>query len=242
MMNHLSSTVAIMRRELAGYFFSPVAYVAMTLFLLASGMLFYADFRTGQPASMRTLFEWMVWLLVFIVPLLCMGLMSQEWATGTIEPLMTAPVDEVSVVVGKFVAAVVVVLVLLAPTGLYVAGLALFARPEYGPIVSGYGGAVLVGVFFVAIGLLCSALTRSAVIAGIATSAVLFGLTIVPWWLGRLAILPQWVRAVIDQLVFARYSDFAKGVINTSHVVFFIGGTVLLLFATVKVIESRRWR
>jgi ABC-2 type transport system permease protein len=234
--------MAILRRELAGYFYSPVAYVAMTLFLLASGLLFYADFRTGQPASMRTLFEWMVWLLVFIVPLICMGLMSQEWASGTVEPLMTAPVDEVSVVLGKFGAAVMVVMILLVPTGLYLLVMAQFSSPDYGPIVSSYAGAALVGVFFVAIGLLCSALTRSQVVAAIGTSTLLFGLTIVPWWLARQAILPWWARAASDQLVFARYSDFAKGVIDTSHVVFFVGGTVLVLFATVKVLESRRWR
>src|SRR6187402_2122358 len=85
----MNRAVTIARREFLGYLFSPIAYVAMTLFLLAAGLLFRKDFEPGQPATMRTIFDWMVWILVGIVPLLCMGLIAQEWATGTIESLMT---------------------------------------------------------------------------------------------------------------------------------------------------------
>ena len=81
----MTRTIAIARRELSSYFYSPIAYVAMVLFLLISGILFWDDFRPGQPVAMRTIFDWMVWLLVFIVPVLCMGLLAQEWAMGTIE-------------------------------------------------------------------------------------------------------------------------------------------------------------
>src|SRR3712207_3154434 len=98
----MQRAAVIAKRELSSYFFSPIAYVAMALFLLASGWAFFEDFKPGQPATMRMIFEWMVWLLVFITPILCMGLLAQEWAAGTIETLMTAPVQETDVVVGKF--------------------------------------------------------------------------------------------------------------------------------------------
>src|SRR5688572_33437995 len=88
----MNRAVTIARREFLGYLFSPIAYVAMTLFLLAAGLLFRKDFEPGQPATMRTIFDWMVWILVGIIPLLCMGLIAQEWATGTIESLMTAQI------------------------------------------------------------------------------------------------------------------------------------------------------
>src|SRR5580765_4703597 len=121
----MSRAITIARREFLSYLFSPIAYVAITLFLLASGFLFRKDFESGQPAAMRTIFEWMVWLLVIVVPLLCMGLIAQEWATGTIEPLMTAPVNETDVVIGKFIGAFGLFSLLLAPTLFYVVMLRL---------------------------------------------------------------------------------------------------------------------
>src|SRR3954471_15541104 len=126
--------MAIARRELSSYFFSPVAYVAMVLFLFACGGLFWNDFVPGKPAVMRTLFEWMVFLLVFIIPVLCMGLLAQEWATGTIETMMTAPVGETDMVLGKFLGSLLFFFVLLAPTLIYLAMLALYGRPDYSAI------------------------------------------------------------------------------------------------------------
>ena len=104
----------IARRELTSYFFSPIAYVAMAVFLVACGFTFWDDFQPGEIAGMRNLFNWMVWLLVSIVPLLSMGLLAQEWATGTIETLMTAPVGEADVVLGKFLGSFAFVLFLVA--------------------------------------------------------------------------------------------------------------------------------
>src|SRR3954464_9057178 len=134
----MTRTTTIARRELSSFFFSPIAYVAMGLFLLAAGFSFWDDFQPGQPAVMRTIFERMVWLLVVIVPVLCMGLLAQEWATGTIETMMTAPIEEHEVVLGKFFGSFVFFLLLLAPTLLFLVMLRLYARPDYGPIVSGY--------------------------------------------------------------------------------------------------------
>lgn len=232
----------IARRELSSYFYSPIAYVAMTLFLLASGFLFRNDFQEGQPALMRTIFEWMVWLLVFIVPVLCMGLMAQEWGTGTIETLMTAPISDTDVVVGKFLGSLGLVAILLVPTLLYVAILRIYAQPDYGPILSGYLGILLVGALFVAVGLFCSSVTRSQIVAAVLAAAILFLVTIVPWWVGAKATLPAFWRTVVDQGVFRRYADFSKGVIDTGNVVFFLAATAVFLFLTVKVLESRRWK
>ena len=234
----------IARRELSSYFYSPIAYVALTLFLMAAGYLFWRDFQPGQPAGMRTIFDWMVWLLVFIVPVLCMGLLAQEWATGTIEPLMTAPVGETDVVMGKFLGAIGFFAVLLAPTLLYVVLLRLYSRMDFGPIFSGYLGIFLVGSLFVSIGLFRSSLTRSQVVAAVTTIAVLFLITIAPWWALRegASTLPAGWRRVVDQGVYNRYIDFSKGVIDSGHVVFFVAVTAVFLFLTTKVLESRRWR
>jgi ABC-2 type transport system permease protein len=238
----MTRSLTIARREIGSYFYSPIAYVTMTLFLLASGGLFWRDFKPGEPAVMRTIFEWMVWLLVLVIPMLCMGLLAQEWATGTFETMFTAPVSEADVVIGKFVGSLVFFFVLLLPTLLYVVMLRLYSNPDYGPIISGYLGIVLVGALFISIGLFCSSLTRSQMIAAVTSAAILFIVTIVPWWAGSEAALPQFWRAVANQGVFARYTDFSKGVIDTGHTVFFLSTTALFLFLTIKVLESRRWK
>jgi ABC-2 type transport system permease protein len=238
----VSRALTIARREVGSYFYSPIAYVTMTLFLLASGGLFWRDFKPGEPAVMRTIFEWMVWLLVLVVPMLCMGLLAQEWATGTVETMFTAPVSETDVVVGKFLGSMAFFFVLLIPTLLYVLMLRLYSHPDYGPIFSGYLGIVLVGALFIAIGLFCSSLTRSQVVAAVSAAAILFIVTIVPWWAGSEATLSSFWRKVADQGVFTRYTDFSKGVIDIGHLVFFVSTTALFLFLTVKVLESRRWK
>jgi ABC-2 type transport system permease protein len=238
----MNRALTIARREFLSYLFSPIAYVALFLFLGISGILFTRDLVPGQPAAMRTTFEWMVWLLVLIIPLLCMGLIAQEWATGTIETLMTAPVDEADVVIGKFLGSFALFILLLLPTLIFVLLLRIFARPDFGPIFSGYLGILLVGALFISIGLFCSSLTRSQIVAAVTTIAILFVITIVPWYVGGEAALSQFGRTVADQAVFRRYTDFSKGVIDIGNFVFFIAATGVFLFLTTKVLESRRWK
>lgn len=237
----MTVALAIARRELGALFFSPIAYVAMTMFLLVCGYFFWGDFRPGAPVAMRSLFDQMVWLLVFVTPVISMGLLALEWDRGTLETLMTAPVGEAELVLGKFLGAFGFFLVLLAPTTVYVLLLSVYGRPELGPLLSGYLGIVLVGMLYLSVGLLCSALTRSQVIAAVSSSAVLFLITIVPAFAARQALLPDFWRAVVRQLVFQRYTDFSRGIIDLGHVAFFVAASAALLFLTVKVLESRRW-
>ena len=238
----MNRATAIARREFLSYFRSPIAYVATALFLLISGLMFYGDFVPGQPAAMRTILNWMVWLLVFILPVLSMGLLSQEWASGTIETLMTAPVNEPEVVLGKFFGNLLLLIVMLLPTLLYVVLLVLYARPDFGPIFSGYLGIILVGALFISVGLFCSSLTRSQMIAAISAVTILFLITIVPYWAGLQPGLRPSLRTVVDQTVYRRYSDFSKGVIDLGNIVFFLAATAVFLFVTIKVLESRRWK
>jgi ABC-2 type transport system permease protein len=232
---------AIARREMSSYFFSPIAYVALVLFLVASAFAFQDDFHSGQPAEMRNIFKWMVWLLVFIIPVLSMGLMAQEWATGTIESLLTAPVNETDVVFGKFLGSFAFFGVLLAPTLLYALLLSIYGHTDKGTIACGYLGIVLVGALFISVGLFCSSLTKSQVVAAVSSVAILFMVTIVPWWIAGKTTLGIFWRNVADQCVLRRYEDFSKGVIDLSNVVFFLAVTAVFLFLTVKVLESRRW-
>jgi ABC-2 type transport system permease protein len=239
----MTRSITIARRELSSYFYSPTAYVVMSVFLLTCGFLFWDDFQPGQIAGMRNLFDWMVWMLVWAVPIISMGLLAQEWSTGTIETLMTVPLNETDVVLGKFLGSCAFFGVLLAPTLLYVAVLAMFSVPviDLGPIFSGYLGIVLVGALFISIGLFCSSLTKSQIVAAVASAAVLFIITIAPWWISGKIISNRWIQ-VVNQTVFKRYTDFSRGVIDTGNLVFFLAATAVFLFLTIKVLESRRWK
>ena len=238
----MTRSITIARRELTSYFFSPIAYVAMALFVLAAGIFFWDDFQPGKPVEMRHVFDWMVWILVFITPVLGMGLLSQEWATGTIETLMTAPVNDAEVVLGKWLGAFGFLVVLVAPTVLFVAILRLYGRPDLGPIVSGYVGIACVGALFTAITLFCSSLTRSSVVAAALSAAILFLVTIVPFQVAGQSTLSSFWRTVTDQAVYRRYQQFSQGILDSGNAVFFVATTAVFLFLTVKVMESRRWK
>jgi ABC-2 type transport system permease protein len=238
----MSRAVVIARRELSSFFHSPIAYVAMVLFLVVAGALFAEDFRPGQPAGMRSIFEWMVWLLLGVIPVLSMGLLAQEWANGTIETMMTAPVQEHEVVIGKFFGALMFLLVLLAPTLLYLVMLAIYSRPDYGPLLSGYLGLILVGALFIAIGLFCSSLTKTQLVAVVTAWAILLLIAYAPYKALSDATLTGFWRRLADQGVMNKYVDFSKGVIDTGNLVYFLVGTSVFLFLTVKVLESRRWK
>lgn len=238
----LSPTIA--RRELASFFHSPIAYVCMALFLLVSGFLFaWYDFKPGQAAEMRHSFEWMVWVLVVIIPLLSMGLMAREWATGTIESLLTAPVSEVDVILGKFMGSLAFIGLLVVPTLLFPALLWIFSTEKFDLwlVLSGYLGICLVAAMFLAIGLLCSTMTREQVVAAVTCATALFLLTVMPWLLSQITTLAKPIRVLCEQTVSLRYSDFARGTMDTGHVVFFLLSTAGCLFVSVKVLESRRW-
>ncbi len=238
----MSAAPIIARREFFSYFYSPSAYVSMALFLLISGLIFSEDFQPGQSAEMRHLMERMVWLLVVIVPVLGMGLLAQEFNSGTIETLTTAPVTEMEIVFGKFAGLLAFFLVLIAPTLLFVIMLRMYGQPDPGPVLSGYLGIVLVGALFIAVTLFCSSLSRIQLVAAALAVVILSLITLVPYYAASQATLPPFWRSVVDHLVFRRYTDFSRGMIDTSNIVFFIVTTGLFLFLTVKAVESRRWR
>ena len=232
----MNRAMAIARREFSSYFFSPIAYVVIITFLIASGFAFYRDFEPGQAAAMRSTLDWMVWFLVIIVPVLSMGLLAQEWASGTIETLMTAPVSDSEVVIGKFLGNLGLLVVMLLPTLLYVVLLTLYSRPDFGPIFSGYLGIFLVGALFVAVGLFCSSLTRNQIVAVVLAILLLCLATVIPYLIAQYANLRPVFRTVIDQAVYRRYSDFSRGVLSTGNIVIFVLTTAVLLFLTVKVL------
>jgi ABC-2 type transport system permease protein len=238
----MGKVLLLTRREISSYFVSPIAYVAMALFLVVSGFFFaLADFRPGAPAAMRSIFEIMMVILVFVLPIVTMRSLSEERRSGTIESLLTAPVTDTQVVLAKFLGSWLFYLAMLAPTVLYVLLLATFGNPEYGPVASGYLGLALLGAMYVAVGLFASSLTSNQVIAAVTGFVILIVLAMLAPWIATVAPAP-WRTIVSTASVRTHYTDFSQGVVDLAHVVYFVVVTAYALFLTVKVLESRRWR
>lgn len=234
-------TLVIARRELGSYFRTALGWVLAALFLLLSGLVFAASsLSPGEPASMREFFT--VWwsLLVIVAPAISMRLLAEEQRTGTLEPLLTSPVAEVEVVAGKLLGAAGFLACCLAPTLSYVAVLAWLAGPDLGPIVAGYVGVMLLGTLYLSVGLLFSALTASQTLAFLAT---MFFLLLSEVGAQRAAAhLPAPLDAAALSLsVNLRLGDFARGVVDSQHVVFFLAATAWFGGLTALVLRTRRW-
>jgi ABC-2 type transport system permease protein len=217
----------------------------MAVFLFACGLAFgLANFETGTESSLRPLLEpWMVLILVFVLPMLTMRLISDELRTGTIETLMTAPVTETQIVMGKFLGAFAFYLVLLAAMLLYPALLMLYGPLDVKLLVCHYIGLLLLGALYIAVGLFFSACSRHQVIAVLFSFALLALITFAAHGLSQLAALEGWPRAVLQQLaVQTHFHDFVRGMLSINHLVFFLTLTAFFLFLSVKRLEMRRWQ
>ncbi|MFW5653192.1 MAG: ABC transporter permease subunit [Planctomycetota bacterium] len=239
----LRGTFTIARRELTAFFVTPVGWIVIALFLCLTGFLFAQGIlNLGRPASLRPFFEETLIMLFFIAPAISMRLLAEEHRLGTLESLMTCPVSDGQVVLGKWVGALAFFVIMLVPTAIYPIVLEIYANPDIGPILTGYLGLIMVGGLYLAFGALASALWSSQVLAYL---LALF------FWIGFWAItqfVPAYVPAPWSELVawlsvHGRFaSDFGKGVIDLSTVIYLAALTIFFLVTAVKVLESRRWR
>lgn len=248
----MNAFLTLWRKELTGYFLSPIAYIVTIFFLLVMGAIFslLVSVLAEGPAGVTVMnllfgspFYWMTMLV--IVPVLTMRLLAEEKKSGTIETLMTAPVSDTAVVLAKYAGAVSFYLVMWLPTIGYIFVLkqfsSLMAPIDLGPMAGGYLGALLIGMFYLAVGLFCSALTSNQIVSAIATFAVL-----IVFFLGGLMDYLSHDATVqtISQYIssYNHMLDFSRGLIDTRPVVLYLSGTALALFATVKVVEARHWK
>lgn len=233
---------AIATREFAGFFRQPMGWVVVALFLALSGAVFaLGSLQPGAPASLRGFFAVATWLLMFVAPAASMRLLADEHRVGTIEPLMTSPVSDWAIVTGKYAGAAGFLLAMLAPTLVYVGVLEVFADPDYGPIVAGYLGLILVGSLYLAVGLLFSTLTDSQIVAFLA-SLFFFLLLRLATLQGAAYLGEPWAQYLYPLSIDMRMGDFAKGVIDTSHIVFFLVASAWFVVLSGAMLTLRRWR
>ena len=238
----MRNVTALTQRELAANFLSPVAYIVAAVFLVAVGYLFMTNTLVDDAeASIRPLLDSMAWLLVFAIPLLTMRVLADEFASGTIETLMTAPVTDVEVVVGKYLGVFLFYVALLVATLVHVILLFAFGANDVGVVLYGYLGMILIGSLYVSVGVFASSLTKHQLVAAILGMGVLSLFTLVVeafagWGGGAWRVVLSYVN------ILHQFEDFSKGIFDTKAIAFFVSGTVFFLFLAVKVLESKRWR
>lgn len=255
----MSRMIAIYKRELGYFFNSIVAYVVMMVFLLIAGYFFYnlvaffnlASIRVMQnPAAaqqlsltegvLQPLFGNISVVLLLVIPMLTMRLLSEERKMGTAELLFTYPISDWDAILGKFFAAATVLAAMLALTLVYPLLLSRYADPEWGPVLTGYAGLLLLGVSFVALGLFFSSLTENQIVAGILTFGFSLLFLLIGWLIPYASAGAA--RVIAEISILEHFESFSQGVIDTNDIIYYINFSVFFLFLCSRVLESNRWR
>ena len=233
--------LAIMRKELQTFFYSPVAYIVFSSFLLVVGYLFWIVLVTSKVATLQPLLYNAAFILLLVSPVLTMRLISEERRSKTIELLLTSPISPVEIVIGKFLACFILYLMLIILTFQYPGILWSYAQNlDWGPIISGYIGIILLGAAFISLGLFASSVTENQVMSAM----ISFGGLLLFWLCGwAKTALENSLGEVLGKLsLFDRFSEFLKGIVDSGNVIFFLVFTITFLFLTTRVLESDRWR
>ena len=237
----LRVAIAIAWREILGYFTSPVGYIVALVYLSISGIFFGFSISGFFPeATTEGYIQPAAFILVLLAPAMTMRLMAEEQKLGTVELLLTAPVRDWEVVLGKFAASLVFFIGTLALTLYYVLLLYVFGSPDSGPIWSGYLGLMLYGATALSVGLLASSLTNNQIIALVLG----FGILLVLTMLAQAAELVDGVGSTILSEIglTTHLSDFYEGIVDTWNIIYYVVLTAVFLFLTVRTLEARRWR
>jgi ABC-2 type transport system permease protein len=238
-MPSIRTIMTVFRRELRSYFNSPVAYVVIVVFLAIVGWFFSSNLFLMNVASMRVVFELVPLVFLFFIPAITMRLLAEEQMTGTLELLTTRPVRDSEIVLGKFLAAWLLVAVTLLPTLLYVLALITLGPLDIGPVISGYLGLLLMAAVYIGIGIFASSLTKNQIVAFIISFLIVLALFL----LNKVLIyVPEGLASTFEFLgIDYHFSNIARGVIDSRNLIYFaslIGFSLLL--ATVS-LERRKW-
>lgn len=227
-----------MKRELKAYFTGPIAYIVTGVFLIAAGALVFTPFFLNNRASLRDYFSYLPLLLSLFVPALTMRIFAEERRVGSIETLMTLPVTEVDVVVGKYLAALICTLVMLAPTLLYIIPVEVFGSPDYGPIVGGFIGAIFLCVSYSAIGLFASSVTKNQIVAFFTGAIICIVLTMIDSFL---VFLPNAIVSFFSYVsANAHFTSISRGIVDTRDIIYFVSLTALFFTITVKIQQNSK--
>ena len=253
----MGNIMALAQKELRAYFVSPIAYVVLGLFAVLFGVFYVSgltvmvqlsmgQFGMGGPQlvninefMIRPLFGNTAIVLLFMLPMLTMRSYAEEKRSGTIELLLTSPLTDFQIIMGKYLGAMALYVLTLSLTFIHIGVLFWYGEPELAPVLSGYLGLLLMGGSFISIGLAISSMTKNQIVAGVGTFAILLLFWVINW-LGDSA--GPTVQAVLAYLsILEHFDDFSKGVIDTTHVTYYLSFITLGLFLTAKSMDMERW-
>ncbi|HZT05653.1 MAG TPA: ABC transporter permease subunit [Chloroflexota bacterium] len=236
----IRNVAAVAEREIRSYFVSPVAWVVTAVMIAMWGFLFGIIIPQSRQADLRPVLNNFSVTFLLAGPLLTMRLIAEEARTGTLELLLTQPIRDVELVLGKYLGSVVFLLFMLAMTLYFPLLLNMFGNPDRGPMVGGYLGVMLQGMAFLAIGLMASALTQNQIIAAAVTFVTLLLLWLSDSLSRQFTGIPGQVAQYVS--ITKRFEDMPRGVVDTKDIVFFVTVIIACLFITTQIISARRWR
>ncbi len=235
----MRNSLAIFRKELRLYFASTIAYVVIAIFLAVAGYFFSVFLFNTNEASLNFLFLNTANVMLLVSPLLTMRLLAEEQRLGTLELLLTAPVRDWEVVIGKWLAAFIVVVVMIGLTAYAAVIVFAFGNPDPGPIFTGYLAVILLGAALLAIGLFASGLSQNQLVSAV----VAFGLSLLLWNINAMAkyVGSPW-REVMNYVALSQhFLDFTRGVIRAQDVLYYLSVCAVFLFFATRIVEKRRW-
>lgn len=233
----MQQAIHIFRKEFRAYFVSPIAYIVIAIFLLVTGWFFFATFFLYNQATLRSFFSLLPIIFAFVVPAITMRLFSEELNVGSYEILLTLPVTFRDVILGKFLAAVAFLAAMLIPTFSYPITVSFLGQLDWGPVVGGYIGAVLLGAAFSAVGLFASSLTRNQIIAFIIGMAVCFSLTLID---KMLFFLPRSLLGFLEYLgADFHFQNISRGIIDSRDILYFLSVSFLGLYGAHLSLETK---
>ena len=247
----MTRLLALTRREILAYFYRPVPYLVMFLFLLMTAWIFWGSMQMGEaPITYVPVLQWLAFALLFLMPLLTMNSVAEERASNTLETLLTAPVADWQVIAAKWSATFTFYVCMLLPTLVYwpilshfAAEASLVGKPDVGPIVAGYVGAMLIGGMYIAIGIFASSVTENSLLSAFLAFFAAIGLLIVNMFAGDPGSASVFWESAGGYLAPDRhYAEFLKGRIALYDVVYFASFILFFLFLAVRSLESRKWR
>lgn len=220
----------ILKKELKDYFISPIAYIVLSIFLILTGWFFFSTFFLYDQANMRSFFTLLPIIFTFVIPAVTMRLFSEELSVGSYEILLTMPVTFGDIVMGKFAAGLVMTGAMLLPTLAYPISIRFIGDLDWGPVIGGYVGALLLGGSFAAVGVFASALTRNQIIAFILGAVICLILTLID---KMLFFFPEAVLNVIEYLgADYHFRNISKGIIDSRDLIYFISVIFISLYGT----------
>ena len=233
----MTSIWTITKKELRHYFNSPIAYVILFIYLAISGYFFAYNLFLYGVVSMRSYLQTIPLILLFFVPALSMRLLAEERKTGTLEHLVTLPVSDIEILLGKFLGALSFYVVMVGITFIYPVALSTLGKLDWGPVIGGYIGLVFLGACIIGIGLFASSLTSNQIVAFIVAFAIGFVLYLV----GQSTQYIPAVAGLVDFLGFtSHFNNISTGIIDSRDVLYYLSLITLMLFLTLQSLLNRK--